>query len=800
MAAGEYTHVQSTYRLQLRSEYDFAAVAETIPYLAKLGISHLYLSPVLQAAPGSTHGYDVIDHTRLSDALGGQDKYDVLVRQAREHGLGIVLDVVPNHMAVPTPAYLNAKLWAVLRDGPASPFARWFDVDWSHQAETGHGAILMPVLGDRIGRCLERDELTKDEHDGEPVLRYYEHVFPIRPGTEDLPIAELLDQQYYRLAYWRVADEELNYRRFFDVDTLAAVRMEEPEVFAASHDLLLQLHAEGKADGFRIDHPDGLADPAGYLAHLADATNDAWVVAEKILEADERLPADWRCAGTSGYDTLWRIQGVFVDQNGADPLLRLWRHVTGQPAELLPVAQKAKRHVVEEVLAAEVVRLVELVIAMGVDDIEVRDYTRRRLTAALTELLVAFDIYRAYVRPGETPTTEAKTALHRAAERARTAEPDLEDEIVLLTQLALGERADDPRHREFCVRFQQTTGPVQAKGIEDTAFYRWYPLAALCEVGSPADRFGLSPSDFHHWAGEAPNASMTTLSTHDTKRSEDVRARLITLTERPDEWGTAVATWRAASAPYRPAALDAATEYLLWQVLVGAWPVDLDRLTEFLAKATREAKLHTSWTQPEPAYDDAVRSFAESVRGDSSLLRKIERFVERLRPAERCVVLGQKLVQLTCPGVPDTYQGSELAFLALVDPDNRRLVDYTSRRELLEQLDAGKAPATLDEEKLLVVSRALRCRRDRPSAFAGAYEPLEASGPHAFAFLRGGQVATVTTRLPKGLERTGGWGDATVTLPPGTWTDELTGSTYDGGDVSLATLLDQLPVALLSLA
>ncbi|MGW0231067.1 malto-oligosyltrehalose synthase [Actinopolymorpha singaporensis] len=804
-------NVVSTYRLQLQPEFDFDAAAAAVPYLARLGVTHLYLSPVLQATPGSTHGYDVVDHTRLSADLGGQPAFDRLVAAAHEAGLGIVVDVVPNHMAVPTPLHLNAKLWAVLRDGPSSPYARWFDVDWSLQSGTGHGAILMPVLGDRIGQCLDRGEIQRDQYAGAPILRYFDHVFPVRPGTEHLPLDELLDMQFYRLAFWRIADEELNYRRFFDIDTLAAIRAEDPTVFAASHDLLIRLHREGKVDGYRIDHPDGLADPRGYLRRLAAATGDAWVAAEKILEAEEPLPADWPCAGSTGYDALWRVQSLFVDPDGAAPLLRLWTSLTGEPDTLQPVVDEAKRYIVDQVLAAEVVRLVELLMAIGEHDIRLRDFTRRRLTRALGELLVAFDVYRAYVHPGEPLAPEAEETVRAAAARATTAAPDLAEEIEFLVGVALGGHdcsGARAQQDEFCVRFQQTTGPVMAKGIEDTAFYRWFPLVSLCEVGAPADRFGIAPDTFHEWAAGAtarhPSA-MTTLSTHDTKRTEDVRARLAVLSELPAVWEHTVSALREATAGYRPEPLDTATEYLLWQILVGAWPIEADRLVEFVTKATREAKRHTTWTEPNEAYDEAVTGFARAVVADENVVRLVRTFVDTIAPYDRANVLGQKLVQLTCTGVPDVYQGTELRSLTLVDPDNRRPVDFTERVRLLDRLDAGDPVAeidggSLDAEKLLVTAATLRCRAAHPDWFVGpgaSYTPLETTSPHALAFLRGGTAATVVTRLSAGLAAADGWGSATVDLPAGSWTDQFTGQRVDGGKVRLDQLLARRPVALL---
>jgi len=432
----------ATYRLQIRKEFGFDDAAQQAQYLADLGVSHAYLSPVLQPAPGSAHGYDVVDHGRLNDEAGGEPAFRRLVSALHEARLGAVADVVPNHMAVPTPAYLNAQLWSVLRDGPRSPYARWFDVDWSVQDR----ALLMPVLGSRIGQVLEAGELSLDSKGGrdgdELVLRYYDHEFPVRPGTENLPMAELVDRQWYRLAHWRVADEELNYRRFFDVDTLAAVRVEDPEVFEATHRLLLDLLADGSLEGLRIDHPDGLADPRGYLERLAEATGDAWVVVEKILEGHEQLPEDWRCAGTTGYDALLRIGGIFIDPAGAAPLSELLTEVTSESQNIEAVVERAKREVVEHGQYAEVHRLVDLLAEICHADIRLRDHTRRGLHEVVTELLVAMDRYRAYVVPGEPAPPSSVAVVDAAVARARAHLPEHEhDTLDVVRNLVL---AQDP--------------------------------------------------------------------------------------------------------------------------------------------------------------------------------------------------------------------------------------------------------------------------------------------------------------------------------------------------------------------
>jgi (1->4)-alpha-D-glucan 1-alpha-D-glucosylmutase len=801
----------ATYRLQIRPEFGFDDAAAQAEYLAELGVSHAYLSPILQPAPGSAHGYDVVDHSRLNTEAGGEPAFRRLVEALHGAGLRAVVDVVPNHMAVPTPVHLNQQLWSVLRDGPRSPYARWFDVDWSVQDR----ALLMPVLGSRIGQVLDAGELSLDPKGGpdgdELVLRYYDHEFPVRPGTERLPMDQLVDRQWYRLAHWRVADEELNYRRFFDVDTLAAVRVEDPEVFEATHRLLLDLLADGSLEGLRIDHPDGLADPRGYLDRLADATGDAWVVVEKILEGHEQLPEDWRCAGTTGYDALLRVGGLFVDPAGAAPLSELLTEVTGESQNVEAVVERAKREVVEHGQYAEVHRLVDLLAEICHADIRLRDHTRRGLQEALVELLVAMDRYRAYVVPGEPAPPTSVEAIEAAVTRARAHLPEHEHDTLDVVRDLVLDRAPGgaaPAARaEFVVRFQQTCGPVMAKGLEDTAFYRWFRLASLNEVGGDPARVGIAVEELHAYAAgqqEVWPTSMTTLSTHDTKRSEDVRARLAVLSEVPGEWAAFVRTVRELAAPHRDALLDPVTEYLLWQTLVGTWPIEAERLHGYVEKAVREAKTHTTWTSPDEAYEDAVHRFVDGVLGDEAVTAELTRWAASTEPAVRAGVLGQKLLQLVVPGVPDVYQGTELVDLSLVDPDNRRPVDYAERRRRLARLDGGASPADLDDAKLLVVSRALRLRRDHPEWFLGeqsTYVPVATTTGNAVAVGRGDddgvQVVAVLTRLAVSLAGYGGWHEHTVSLPEGSWRDLLSGRTTDGGPVRLAELLTDLPVALL---
>jgi (1->4)-alpha-D-glucan 1-alpha-D-glucosylmutase len=836
----------STYRLQLTPEFGFAEAAKTADYLADLGVTHAYLSPVLDAVPGSQHGYDVTDHSLVRPELGGEEGLRALAAALHARGLGIILDIVPNHMAVPDNIPLNRQLWSVLRDGRQSQYAHWFDVDWAAQDDR----MLLPVLGGPLESCL--DELRVDASGGpggEPVLRYYDHVLPLRPGTARRPLRELLDAQSYRLTWWQDASTELNWRRFFDIATLIGIRVEDPDVFGASHEVIVRLVTEGLVDGLRVDHPDGLADPRGYLRRLADATGGVWVVTEKILGPDETLPGDWACAGTTGYDALRIVDGLFLDPAGGDTLTAEYTRfcqAAGDDApasRFAPVAETAKREIAGGSLAAEVTRLARLLSAVA-PETDTGD-----VLAVLTEILAAFEVYRAYAHPGEPPSPAAQAAVSEAVDGAkRRLPPRLHSLAEELGAAALGlhpaaqhtgaehtgaehtgaEHTGTPDPAgpaaEFEVRFQQTTGPVLAKGVEDTACYRWSRLVSLNEVGCEPDRFGVDPAEFHAVAGRLAAdwpATMTTLSTHDTKRQEDVRARLAVLAEMPREWGSQVSQWHERAVTSRASgaaatAVDPDTEYLLWQTLVGTWPVSGGRLAGYLTKAIREAKRRTSWTAPDEDYEKAVLELAACALGDPELSGSIAGFVNQIAADAGANSLGAKLVQLTMPGVPDVYQGCEVAGLSLVDPDNRRPVDFARIRSDLAALDAadvnsvaldaGTPDGILDvvgRAKLLVTSRALRARKISPEWFSGGYRPLTATGAaaaHVTAFQRGDGAVTVVTRLPAGLRHRGGWQDTALPLPESseTWTDLLTGAMHRGGGVPLTELTIRLPVALLA--
>jgi (1->4)-alpha-D-glucan 1-alpha-D-glucosylmutase len=811
----------STYRLQLHAGFSFSDAAEVVPYLARLGVTHAYLSPILTATSGSMHGYDVVDHAVISPELGGREGLTQLLDALHGKGMGAIVDVVPNHMAVPTPAWHNAALWSVLRDGPASPYAAWFDVDW----QVDHGALLMPVLGSRIGQVLAAGELLLDASGGaagdEAVLRYFDHEFPVRPGTEQLPMAQLVDQQWYRLAHWRVGDQELNYRRFFDIDTLAALRQEDPAVFAETHAVLIELVRTGAVDGLRIDHPDGLADPRDYLAQLAAQTDSSWVVVEKILEPDETLPDDWMCSGTTGYETLRLVSGVFHDGAGTQALSALAEELAGETEDWPACAKAAKREVIEGSLYAEVHRLVDLLVDICTVDPMLRDHTRRDLHDCVVELLVAFDRYRAYVVPGEPAPPVSVAVVEAAALEAFGHLPeDTRDAMVLVRDLVLGRAVGDPalltelarqQRAEFVTRFQQTCGPVMAKGVEDTAAYRWVRLVSLNEVGGDPSRIGLSPEELHAFAAQQlanHPTGMTTLSTHDTKRSEDVRARLAVVSELGSDWTDLVRALHAASSGYRAPEVDGRVELLVWQTLIGTFPITAERLEQYVEKAIREAKLHTTWTTADPAYEAAVREFVQRLAADESVLDLVREWGRSTADAVAATTLGQKLLQLVLPGVPDVYQGCESLSLTLVDPDNRLPVDHQGLAEDLAALDADADVHSLDlpRAKLLVTTQTLRLRRAHPEWFVGpdaTYAPVATTSGSAIALSRGDQtgpaVVAVMTRLAVSLNRFGGWGEHTITLPdsPAGWVDTFTGRPFDAGPVRIVDLLRDLPVALL---
>jgi (1->4)-alpha-D-glucan 1-alpha-D-glucosylmutase len=810
----------STYRLQLQASFDFDAAAGVAPYLSALGVSHAYSSPYLQATSGSTHGYDVVDHARVSQELGGAEAHARFCRALREAGLGQVLDVVPNHMAIT--GRENSWWWDLLRKGRESPYSGHFDVDWNSPEPKLRGKILMPILGDHYGRVLESGDLRLARDAEGLVLRYFEHELPIDPesldGLDPDPerlaanpdeLHRLLERQHYRLAFWRTAGQELDYRRFFDVNSLAALRVEDEGVFLETHALVLRWLAAGVLDGVRVDHPDGLRDPRQYCARLREAAPAAWIVVEKILAAGESLPDDWPVAGTTGYELANRLLGLYLDPAAEPELTAFYREFSGVTEDFGEIAYQGKKKVLGDLLANDLRRLVANFARVCEGNRRFRDFTRQDLSEVLAEFIACLRVYRTYVQPGEPPSPWERAEIEAAAATACRRCPALDPELVaFLVAILLG------RHRgleedNLAARLQQTTGAVAAKGVEDTAFYVYNRFAALNEVGGDPSLFGLEPAAFHAAAAETAArrpATMNTTSTHDTKRSEDVRARLALLSEIPGPWTEAVSRWSARNQPrHRKGLPDRNLEYLLYQTLVGAHPIGLDRVQAYLLKAAREAKTHTSWTAIDEEYETALADFTAGALSDPGFRSDLEDFVAPLVEPGRINSLAWKLIALTAPGVPDLYQGSELWDLSLVDPDNRRPVDFELRRRLLGELDQlgpeGAWRRAADGlPKLLVVRGALQLRRRRSDLFgpAASYRPLIADGArarHLVAFVRGGEAVTIAPRLV--LTLAGDWAGTELELPPGTWRNELTGETVQGGRRPVAEILERFPVALL---
>ncbi len=882
---------RATYRVQLHAGFTFDDAAAIVDYLADLGVSHMYCSPFLQAAPASTHGYDVVDHHRLNRELGGDEAYERLCRALEARGMSQLVDIVPNHMAIS--GRENAWWWDVLENGPSSRYATYFDIDWDPPEERMRLRVLMPILGDHVGRCIDRGEIAVVRVGGSFELRYFDHAAPVSPRSlEDVlgPVARrvgsdtlasiavalgrlppavatdrdsveerhrdkeflranlaelfdhepevadavdealedlnadpdavdaLLERQNYRLAYWKVAGQELDYRRFFDITTLIALRSENLFVFADTHEKMIELVREGKVTGLRVDHVDGLRIPAEYLRLLRQAAGpDTYLVVEKILERDEALPADWPVQGTTGYDFTAGANGLFVDPAGEGPLSELYEGFIGRTAAYDAMVHRNKHLVMREVLAADVNRLTHLLLWVCDRHRRQRDHTRQDLSRAVRELLACLDVYRTYTRPGGVePSADDVARVHAAVGRSRHRRPDADPDLFAFIAHILLMRTPGVREDDFALRFQQLSGAVMAKGVEDTTFYQYNRLVSLNEVGGDPGRFGASVAHFHaanaRTASDWP-ATLLATSTHDTKRSEDVRARVNLLSEIPVEWGAAVNRWAEHNEGHkRQGWPDRNAEYLLYQVLVGAHPLDADRAVQFMAKASREAKEHTSWVDPDEEYDEALAAFVRAVLADQAFTADLASFAAPLVRAGRTTSLAQTVLKLTSPGVPDIYQGTEVWDLSLVDPDNRRPVDYAARRLLLGKVrgaSAAEVLATGDEggPKLWLTMKALGLRRRCPGAFqpGAPYLPLEATGEraaHVVAYLRGpadtgGSVAVVAPRLVLGLRD--GWADTSVDLPPGRWTDELTGEAVDGGPVpvALAGLLGGFPVALL---
>ena len=936
---------RATYRVQLHREFTFGDAARIVPYLARLGISHLYCSPILRARAGSTHGYDIIDHGTLNPELGGREGFDGLVAALHAHGMGLVVDVVPNHMGIMGAD--NAWWLDVLEHGPAARHAGFFDIDWRPLDETMADRVLVPVLADHYGLVLERGELRLafDQAAGEFSIWYHGHRFPVDPreyprilalaaqpqlagafvalpprhdatpeavaarhrdsqlgkrqlaqavdedplvasgvesalrvinGTPGAPnsferLHELLEAQAYRLAFWRVASDEINYRRFFDINDLAALRMEDEVVFDATHRLMLELVASGKVDGLRIDHPDGLYDPAGYFDRLqrgyarAAALDLApaaggrparplWVVAEKILAGHERLAESWAVHGTTGYRFAAVANGLLVDTRARQRFERTWRSFTGQALDAGQAAYLGKRAILRAALASELTVLATGLLRLARADRRTRDYTFNTLRQALAEVIASFPVYRTYLSDQVSPQDRRYIgwAVAHARRRSRAADATIFDFVrtALLAEPPPGAAPGLARgYRAFAVRFQQLTAPVTAKGVEDTAHYVYTPLVSLNEVGTDPGTFGIRVAAFHGASADRaarwPHTVLAT-STHDTKRSEDVRARIDVLSEMPAAWRLLLRRWSRMNRSKTRTVDDAAAparhdEYLLYQTLLGTLPAgELDaaglaeyrgRIERYMLKAVREAKLHSSWINANEPYEAAVTAFVEGLLRDGPgnlFLDDLREQAARIAWFGALNGLSMTALKLASPGVPDFYQGTEVIDLALVDPDNRRPVDYGLRERMLESLGTPTgggsrlpellAPPHDGRAKLWLTWRTLGLRRRDPALFEhGDYAPLAVTGEksaHVVAFARrheGRTLVAIVGRLFYALTGEAGraplghevWLDTVVDLAPlrdaGPFVDALTGETLplDGGRLALGRAFAAFPVALL---
>jgi (1->4)-alpha-D-glucan 1-alpha-D-glucosylmutase len=931
----------STYRLQFNRQFTFAQAREIVPYLDALGISDCYASPYFQARAESLHGYDITDHNKLNAAIGSRAEYDAWIADLHAHGMGQIVDFVPNHMGIGEP--LNQWWMDVLENGPSSLYAPYFDIQWKPLKSDLQDKVLLPILGDQYGRVLERGELKVHFDAGAFYLRYYDHEFPIAPGTyrhilelalgnlapfkdedfyaefqsiitalEYLPrrtetdperIAErarekeiikrrlerrcqeapqvqaavtqavaeingtpgqprsfdaldlLLNDQSYRLAFWRVAAEEINYRRFFDVNDLAAIRMELPEVFDATHQLLLDLIGAGAVTGLRIDHPDGLYLPKEYFEKLQSRCAAAlgiplpedgraiYLVVEKILSGNETLRKDWPVHGTTGYEFGKLVAGLLVDASAEQAITKTFQRFIGHSMHFGHLVYAKKRQIMRLSLANDVNILGDMLDRLSEKNRWFRDFTLDALARAVRETIACFPVYRTYVTPGQPVSDEDRAIIERAVIAAKRRNLALEESVfnflrdILLFRFP--ENLDDEAreaHAHFVLKFQQSTGPIMAKGLEDTVFYIYNRLAALNEVGGEPQQFGVNLDDFHQRNLERQRdwpATLLATSTHDTKRSEDVRARMAAISEVPQLWRSALQRWRVINRRWKrnlddTSAPDPNEEYLFYQTLLGTWPMDatghaektadaeyISRIQAYMAKALKEAKINTSWIQPNEQWDAAVNEFVARVLDPSEKNRFLPAFLPMAEEIARLGAINsltQVALKLTLPGVPDIYQGNEIWDFSLVDPDNRRPVDYQQRREMLDSL-SGAAPGDLLEHwpdgriKLFLTQRLLRFRRDNAALFAaGNYLPLTVSGPFAdscIAFLREHEGKWIAVIVPRLSSRVGfppvgeKWKETAVQLPDSISLEGaveiFSGRKFSGPDLPLAEAMNALP-------
>ncbi len=792
---------RATYRVQLREEFDFDDAALLVPYLAALGVSHLYCSPYMQAAPHSSHGYDVVDPTRISEDLGGDTGLQRLHGALVDAHMGQLLDIVPNHMCIADRA--NAWWWDVLQRGRESRFAGFFDIEWD--APATEGRVLLPVLLAPRDVVVAAGELVVVDVDGALELHYQASAFPLAPGTGTPgPVTiETLSAQHYLLDYGAVAAAHLNYRRFADVSSLAGVRVDDEAVFAAVLERALELVNDGTVDGLRIDHIDGLRDPGTFAERLRSAVPQAWLIAEKILAAGEDLPRSWPLDGTTGYDFVGLATSLLVDPRGLVALTECARDFTGDDRDFQAHAHLGRTEALDNLLRPELGRLIRVAGRAGIEG----------AAEEIIQLIAGMPRYRLYPQGDAPLADDDAAALQVARSAAQQGDGGRRAALVALLQ---GDVPGTPAAIEFRERFQQVSAAVAAKGVEDTAFYRYVRMVELNEVGADPDHTS-SLDDFHgaciRNVTDHPRTLLAT-TTHDTKRGEDARLRICLLAEMPDRWRAAVTRLDALAAGHRgsvPPARNA--EYLFYQTLVAAYPIDADRAWAYMLKASREAKEATTWLDPNQAYESDLEHFVRGMIADPAVTDEIGAVVEAMTPHWQHLSLSQTLLKLTAPGVPDIYQGSELWDLRLVDPDNRTPVDYEVRRRLLGavgELDGTAFMERLDEgaPKIALIARTLSLRARLPDAFApgSGYQRLPVSGAreqHAICFSRtraDDRPASVTIAFRWPLLLDLDWADTVVDLPRGDWRDVLTGRTTCGGEQRLASLLEAAPVGLLERA
>jgi (1->4)-alpha-D-glucan 1-alpha-D-glucosylmutase len=803
----------ATYRLQLHAGFPLPAAQEVLAYLADLGISHVYLSPCLQAVPGSQHGYDVVDPGKISEDLGGETAWSSFVQAARKLGLRILLDIVPNHMS----ASQHNPWWDdVLKHGPFSRFADFFDI----RVPRGEPfCVHLCSLARPYGAALEAGELSLEVIGSEPRVKHYENSWPLAPSSLDSLLVEramqgdkesldaILRRQYYLLHGWKLSGELTNYRRFFDIDSLVGIRVESPEVVTATHARIQQMIAKGEIDGVRVDHPDGLREPLQYFERLRRMLPEGRIYIEKILENDERLKEGWPIDGTVGYEFLAKVNRLWMDDQRTDVLTATYADFTGHSVNFGRLVREKKRAILETTFAASHALLTEAALKIARTAWQTRDLSPRHLREALEKLVTALPVYRTY-RTAKSLDEEDRRILLEALQSARIGSPEI-DAAAFDFLAALFTKADlDEAEADFIAKWQQLTPAVMAKGVEDTMFYCFDRLVSGNEVGSQASLVGISADKFHefcHHLSERWPHNMLATSTHDNKRSEDVRARISILSEIPERWSEALHQWSQLNASaWQNRLPDRHAEYLLYQTLIGAWPIDHDRAWGYMLKACREAKISTSWHEPNVSFEEKIRGFVGGVFESPDFIASLERFVEPLILPGRINSLAQTLIKLVAPGVPDFYQGTELWDLSLVDPDNRRPVDFAVRAQLLNRtphLSAADALADWESglPKLWMTARVLRVRRERGEDFSAAakYQPLVAQGSHLgrlLAFRRGDNLIAVVPRFTMTLS--GEWGDTRLPLPGGSWRNCLTEECVQR-EVSPTALFASFPVALL---